>query len=104
MICKFGHVAVYVDNLEWYKNMFETVFGMQVTRREQTQLWLDGGIQLVENPVQLDRGQLAHICLLVEDVPKYRSILLEHGGSYFEPDPNMIALPNGALIELKPFE
>lgn len=101
MQCTYGHTAIYVDDISWYTLFFERVFSMQVVRREEGQVWLDGGLQFIEAPAA-ERGMLAHICVLVPDVEQFRARMLYNGGRDYPPDANMVELPNGLLVELKP--
>ena len=64
------HTAVTVQDIDWSVRFFVQVFGMSVTRQKEnhghlSQVWLDGGIQLVFLP-EILRFLLMKAFLLTE--------------------------------------
>ena len=112
MKIRIHHVAVKVNNLEWYVDFFQNVLGMTIEKtkgeKPSRQLWFYEGIQLVEteeletlqNPSLYD-----HISLGVDEDPKdVAKIAIAHGCNSMEgKGAHWFALPNRVPIELKPY-
>ena len=70
------HVAVPVTDLEWSVRFYAEAFGMEETRRREEagvprQVWLAGGLQLVEaaaGAAGSETGWSHHLGLVVEDL------------------------------------
>jgi hypothetical protein len=99
------HTAVKVEEIKWYVDFFEEVFGMSVTAKsgdegKPEQVWLSGGIQLVltDEPVAKE-GILHHMGFIVDDIDGINKRIAKWNLKEVMPD--WYALPNGLVIELK---
>ena len=100
------HVALNVEDLDWYAAFFREVFGMQAERtageRPGRKLWFREGIQLNEVSGPLTGGGwYDHLSLAVEDIPDTVKSALSRGCSPLPEGRNWFALPNGVRVELK---
>ena len=91
------HVALNVEDLDWYINFFQQVFGMTVqrTRGEAPgrQIWFSEGIQLNEAFAPGEAGNLYdHLSIAVDNIPETVQAACETGCT---------PLPNGVKVELK---
>ncbi|GCF92631.1 glyoxalase [Enterococcus florum] len=97
------HVAVFVDDICWYINFFEHTLGFKEKKREEycgklKQVWLDGGIQLVDE--QKTQTRMAHIGILVENLPAVLKKMQQFNLKGLPKGENWLELPNGVTIEL----
>ena len=111
MISRIHHVAIAVQDFEWYVSFFTDVFNMTVERTAgevpKRQLWFAQGVQIVESaddrPVN---GPAAcdHISIGVDNDPEEAaSLAIAHGCSKVDgKGAHWFALPNGVLMEMKP--
>ncbi len=101
---RLDHVALYVSQMAWYIDLFEAVFGMEVTAEDggaPRQVWLDGGLQLVErNDVPSAGGVLAHVALAVEDRAQVTAALARRGCVELERGPSWWSLGGELVVEL----
>ena len=104
------HVALHVENIEWYIRYFQEIFGMETVRLEEKdgsirQAWLHGGIQLTycENfKISEPKFQgLTHIGIVVEDVERAIEESQARGLCLLKDKKDWICLPNGVLLEIK---
>jgi len=102
--CRVDHVALAVSRLAWHVALFDEVFGMAVTAEdlgEPRQVWLDGGIQLIERrSAPVIGGVLAHVAIGVEDQARVAAGLARNGCVELEHGPSWWALGEGLVVEL----
>lgn len=105
-LSSLDHVAIRVEDLDFYVRFFERVFNMEVSALEgdperPSQLWIQGAIQLISDPDHMrTEGRLAHIAIRVTDVQSALYRAKEFGAVVHEKGPNWICLPDGAVFEL----
>lgn len=99
------HTAIYVSNLEWYLDFFETTLNFTERMRKEEvnqpkQVWLYGGIQLIQVTENQVAGKLGHLGIMTEDqaatikkIQAYPVKQLPQGSNWFE-------LPDGLWIEI----
>ena len=105
------HAAVTVADIHWSLAFFEDVLGMTETRRRESdgklqQVWLDGGIQLIEAPGKVPGGQAHHLGIRVRDFKGTLAKMLAYEGVHSvdgKPE-KWVQLPDGLLLELFPLE
>lgn len=102
------HVALAVQEYEWYVRFCKEVLGMTETRQQgaapHRQIWFAEGMQL--NEVDQAPGPavaaIDHISFKVEDIPAMKEKALAHGcHKVAGKGEHWFALPNGVLIEMK---
>lgn len=101
------HTAVTVQDIDWSVRFFVQVFGMSVTRQKEnhghlSQVWLDGGIQLVASPEDPAFGRPHHLGIVVQDFSAVRRDMLRWEGVHpMEGKPEKwLQLPDGLVLEL----
>lgn len=106
MAAYLEHVGYRVKDLNWYLTFFEEVYGMGVEKQKVhptglREVWLVGGLQLVEDPAfeGEDYGRAHHVCLLVDDLEGIRAAALAHGCKEL-PQHHWVELPDGQKIEM----
>lgn len=99
------HVAIYVTDIDWYVNFFNDTLNMTVRMKKDIpgdarQIWLYGGIQLIEVDENQNIGKLAHLGIMAEDqqettekIRKYNVRNMPQGDNWFE-------LPDGLCLEI----
>jgi extradiol dioxygenase family protein len=107
MKTQLNHIALNVQDFDWYQNFFQEVFDMKIQReRGETparQLWFVQGIQLNECPSDEETGGIYdHLGFVVEDVPMLKELAIRHGCKHLEGKDHWFVLPNGVKVELKP--
>lgn len=106
--CPIDHVAIETADLPADVRFFENVLGMHVCRTQgdaaaPSSVWLDGGIQLLQEPEPAaGNGRFHHLAFRVDSVKE----VLERAAPYgAEPVPGKGAhwfqLPSGIRFELK---
>ncbi len=100
------HTAVTVQDIDWSVRFFVQVFGMSVTRQKEnhghlSQVWLDGGIQLVASPDDPAVGRPHHLGIVVQDFSAVRRDMLRWEGVHpMEGKPEKwLQLPDGLVLE-----
>lgn len=99
------HAAYFTAELDWYVRFFDHAFGMTVEKSRTgsgglREVWLAGGIQLVEVPSDTPaNGKAAHLCLLVEDLENAREKALAMGCLPMSKR-HWVQLPDGLCLEL----
>lgn len=106
--CHLGHIGLRLGNIPHYIRFFEDVFGMRVTRTAgpedaPTSVWLDGGIQLMDETTDDPKaGAVHHICIIVEDVAGTIALAKPYGATSIEgKGAHWFTIPNGPDFELK---
>ncbi len=105
------HTVVPVADLDWSLKFFADVFGMTERRRKEntprgTQVWLTGGLQLVERQAagadETDGGWNHHLGLMVSDLEAATKAALAVPGVHpIEDQPaKWVELPDGTVLEL----
>ena len=101
------HVALPVADMDWSVRFFAEVFGMTETRRRDEagvplQVWLRGGIQLVDRSRGAEAGWAHHLGLVVSDLRGAREKALAFEGVHgIEGAPaKWLELPDGTILEL----
>jgi len=98
-----NHIAIRVNDIEWYIEFFSQVFGSKVEKTNgEDQIWLDCGLQLNKTDDRIEplNGLLDHIAFVTNDVEgclarakKYDIRSMDRGEHWFQ-------LPTGLCIEL----
>lgn len=96
------HVALSVNNLEWYENFFTSIFSMHVRKRTgetpNRKVWFTEGIQLNECISDPENGNLLdHFALQTNEMETVIQKAIEYGCVRIKD--NWIQLPDGILIE-----
>lgn len=105
------HVAIRVKDIHWHIRFFHDVLGM--TAREidgpadnPNQYWTIGGMQFMatpdfkESPSNSDGGWLAHLGVMVSDLPKALEEAKSWGVKELPQGSNWLQLPDGLAVEL----
>lgn len=105
---KVHHIALYVEDIREKTSLFEDVFGMTVTLADgdpenPTQVWLDGGIQLISRPDKKE-CEIAHLALVSEREGEAAGNLEEYGGETLSRGENWIRFPDHLVLELMEVE
>lgn len=100
------HVGYRVQDLDWYVDFFASVYGMGVEKQKVhptglREVWLVGGLQLIEDPEFQGEGygRAHHVCLLVDDLEATRNAALAKGCREL-PQHHWVELPDGQKIEM----
>lgn len=102
------HVAFTVRDIAPHLAFFRDVLGMTVTKLDGTdekpsQVWLLGGLQIIEDPGFTDpEGRFAHLGLICADVPVAIQGALAHGGKSLDKGAHWVEMPDGLLLEFLP--
>ncbi len=100
------HVALYVQDLQWYIRFFEDAFGMIIRKTREkdgavSQVWLNGGIQLIAEPVgESGNGRMNHLGFMVENLENTIAAVKQYGAVETPKGPNWFRLRDGLVIEL----
>jgi len=104
------HVAVRVKDIQWHINFFYEVLGMDVREIDgptdaPNQYWTLGGMQLMSTPgfeaaPSNDAGWLAHLGIMVQDLPGALAAAQSWGVKPLPQGHNWLQLPDGLAIEL----
>jgi catechol 2,3-dioxygenase-like lactoylglutathione lyase family enzyme len=104
------HVAVRVQDIQWHINFFYEVLGMDVREIDgptdtPNQYWTLGGMQLMRTPgftapPSNDAGWLAHLGIMVQDLPAALQAAQAWGVKPLPQGSNWLQLPDGLAIEL----
>ena len=104
------HVAVRVKDIQWHIDFFLEVLGMDVREIDgptdaPRQYWTIGGLQLMstpdfEAPPSNDAGWLAHLGIMVQDLPGALQAARSWGVKTLPQGNNWLQLPDGLAIEL----
>lgn len=99
------HVAISVQNFEWYVDFFEKVFEMTVRKTAgeapKRQLWFHQGIQVNEVTAETQTGEtIDHISLAVEDIPATVQEAISMGCQPCAKGVHWFVMPNGVKMEL----
>ncbi|WP_410217360.1 VOC family protein [Paracoccus sp. (in: a-proteobacteria)] len=100
------HVALFVSDFQPHLAFFREVLGMDVNRtagpeENPRSIWLEGGIQLLLWPEQEGvEGRLAHLGIMVEDLPEAIERARAAGARSLPAGNNWLSLPDGLQIEL----
>ena len=104
------HVAVRVKDIQWHINFFLEVLGMDVREIDgptdaPNQYWTLGGMQLMstpgfEAPPSNNSGWLAHLGIMVQDLPGALHAAQRWGVQPLPQGSNWLQLPDGLAIEL----
>ena len=105
MKSQLHHVALNVQDIEWYVSFFQEIFGMKIRKTAGTaseqKVWFVEGIQLnacQEMPVT--GGVYDHISLAVPNIAETVKAALKAGCVSLPNGEHWFALPNGVKIEL----
>ena len=103
------HVAISVNDINWYIDFFVNALDMEVRevrddKTDHMQVWV-GGIQLALNSkqknVEDEIDTLLHLGLFTEDLDKaLEKVYSYEGVTEAKPARNWFRLPNGLVIEL----
>jgi catechol 2,3-dioxygenase-like lactoylglutathione lyase family enzyme len=104
------HVAVRVQDIQWHIHFFYEVLGMDVREIDGPtdaphQYWTLGGMQLMSTPgftapPSNDAGWLAHLGIMVQDLPAAMQAAQAWGVKPLPQGNNWLQLPDGLAIEL----
>ena len=102
------HVAFTVRDIAPHLTFFRDVLGMTVTKHDgpeqkPSQVWLLGGLQIVEDAdFTGPEGRFAHLGLICADVPAAIQGALAHGGKSMDKGAHWVEMPDGLLLEFLP--
>ncbi|MFG6082448.1 VOC family protein [Paracoccus litorisediminis] len=102
------HTAFRVRAIAPLVTYFRDVLGMTVTQVDgdpaaPRQVWLLGGVQMIEDPhFDGNEGRFGHLGIVCEDVPAAIEATLAHGGRSTEKGPHWMVLPDGLFLEFMP--
>lgn len=99
------HVAVYVTDIDWYIEFFEhTLNFTERMRKEEAgqprQVWLYGGIQLIEVPENQGAGKLGHLGIMAEDQQGALAKIRTYDVKPMPQGDNWLELPDGLCLEI----
>lgn len=102
------HAALHVRSIAPHLTFFREVLGMTVTKLDgeeasPKQVWLLGGLQLIEDPdFSGPEGRCAHLGIICVDVPAAIAAALAHGAKATARGEHWLELPDGLLLEFLP--
>lgn len=102
------HSAFYVRAIAPHVTFFRDVLGMTVTQYDgepeaPRQVWLLGGIQLIEDPAfEGPEGRFAHLGIVCADVPAAIEAAIAHGARSTAKGAHWLELPDGLFLEFLP--
>lgn len=102
------HTAFFVRDIVPMIDFFAEVLGMGVTKRDgtpeaPTQVWLQGGIQLIADPnFAGPEGRFGHLGIVCKDVPAAIAASRARGAVSTAKGDNWLLLENGILLEFLP--
>ena len=102
------HAAFYVRAIAPHIAFFRDVLGMTVTQVDGApeapkQVWLLGGIQLIEDPDFAGaEGRFGHLGIICSDVPAAIDAALAHGARATPKGAHWLELADGLLLEFLP--
>ena len=101
------HVAIHVKDIHWHMAFFESVLGFTLRdfhgeADNPTQVWLYGGIQLINTPDFVPaRGQMNHIGVMADDMEAVVAAGLAYPGVTHEArGRNWLVCPDGLIVEI----
>ncbi|WP_345798775.1 VOC family protein [Castellaniella sp. MT123] len=104
------HVAVRVADIGWHIRFFQEVLDMPVrevdgSREAPRQVWLQGGIQLIDTPgVAAEdartRPWIAHVAIRVRDLETALARAADWAVTVLPQGPNWLRTPDGIALEL----
>lgn len=99
----FHHVAIKTNEVEWYVEFFEKIFGMKIKKQisdlKGRKIWFQEGIQINEDPdVKSGGGYLDHIAISTNEKKQVLANAIQYGCIQLKE--NWIQLPDGITIEL----
>lgn len=111
---RLDHIAIRVNNLEWYLSFLQNVFKMEITEVQGAdsalpdQVWL-GGFQLTRDtqyqpPLNGQPERVWHVCIDVDNLDSTAKAMLDYPQvRQWDDKPEhkyWFALPDGLIIEL----
>lgn len=102
------HVAFRVRSLAPHLTFFREALGMKVTQLQgdtstPQQVWLLGGLQVIEDPsLTENEGRFDHLGIVCTDVPAAIEAAKAHGATPLPRGEHWLRFPDGLLIELLP--
>lgn len=105
MICQLHHIALNIDNLEWYISFFQKIFHMEIRKMigvaPNRKVWFIEGVQLNECfDLPPGCGIYDHIAFAVPNIKETVEAALQIGCTSLPNKKHWFALPNGIMIEL----
>ncbi len=100
------HTAIYVTDIQWFIDFFEEALGMRVSKYDgekecPTQVWLDGGIQLIaKSTVAGSQSGLAHLGLACRSREEAVAMVKPYANATCPQGENWLELPDGIILEL----
>jgi len=100
------HVALRVQDLQWYARFFEDAFGMIIRKTREkdgvvSQVWLNGGIQLIAATGDGNEdGRMNHLGFMVENLENAVAAVKRYDAVEMPKGPNWFRLRDGLVIEL----
>ena len=102
------HAAFFVRDIAPHLVFFRDALGMTVVKvdgdpQAPRQMWLDGGLQLIQNAdFAGPEGRFGHLGLICKDVPAAIAAAIAHGGQPIAKGPHWLEMPDGLLLEFLP--
>ncbi|MGM0215829.1 VOC family protein [Enterococcus sp. AZ109] len=99
------HIAVFVTDVEWYVDFFyQTLSFTERLRKEEPgqpkQVWLYGGIQLIESQEKHHSGKLGHLGIMVDDQQAVLKKINTYPVKQLPQGENWLQLPDGLCLEI----
>lgn len=102
------HAAIHVRDIAFHIAFFRDVLDMTVTKQDgdpsaPRQVWLLGGIQLIEDPSFTGpEGRCSHLGIVCADVEKAIEAARARGARSTAKGPHWLELPDGLVLEFLP--
>lgn len=102
------HAAFFVRDIAPHLVFFRDALGMTVVKMDgdpqaPRQVWLDGGLQLIQDPdFAGPEGRFGHLGIICADVSAAIEAALAHGGRATTKGAHWLEMPDGLLLEFLP--
>ena len=98
-------VAIYVTDIDWYIDFFENTLNFtermrKVENGQPRQVWLYGGIQLIEVEKNHLTGKLGHLGIMAENQQEALKKIKQYDVEPMPQGNNWWQLPDGLCIEI----
>jgi len=99
------HVALFVTDIDWYIEFFQTTLNCTERMRKEEpgqprQVWLYGGIQLIENTEPQPTGKLGHLGIMADNQKEALEKIKTYDVKPLPQGENWWQLPDGLCIEI----
>lgn len=99
------HIAIFVTDIDWYIDFFRSTLNCTERMRKEEagqprQVWLYGGIQLIESNENQQNGKLGHLGIMAENQKEALKKIKEYDVEPMPQGDNWWKLPDGLCIEI----